>query len=986
MFTLDKKELLKLPRIALIYGDGEYASWKEPIKRSFEIPTTMFADVHASRVKEAFLDKRSQFLLCIVSPGASAQQGADLGEHAGLWVDYLNQGGFLMLFDAETTWLGKLGQRFAVAPRAMDRASIAAIKPRGIRLESRLLANQGCAEGIENLGPWIGEYAGWDPSWEVLAESESGGALGLAQSFGMSKIILFTGLLAKDNLIKIIPVRMLIASASETWFRETAASMYDMKSGLHCSVTLNRKIHVSFLPLICSVNIGSIGNRRIGGHLDIEIQVTRGAETCYRKEYPPKELINGTTLVDNLTIDLSSINDHPIEDGDYSLKAMVSLSDESGKHIQLSEEIEFSVNTREISEIWGELHRMRLATAQELGQLRGAFEGQDANGDPEHQEAVIANASRGMGLVYLLSRIGICYEILENVLGEAVDPGTPFKVKGKITAPVHVNIGAIAELRRVYDECLARMACVPGFTAKVAINARYRLLQALTSRAGSGCVWECKPVSGASAFIQGFGNKTPQESMAIFHNGFCVASASCVVEGKEVKLQKYMGAFKEQHPECEEIGHLGLLVCGSFNHQNAVWHGIMRKDDFVLRASSFSRKGILTIAEHVVDGTPISHDEVAAIAADTWGIMKLDSGLDVGTLLTHVKGSTLILPRGEAMEVGRADAIVKALEFVDVRGEGDASTTAPEKATVLHVDEGVECRAVLKNDGERNALHLQFGKGLGISVREALKFLHLLGKYSSHELAYYVGDLHSHSTLSDGMFNPEDVGIAAFNCFMDFFGLTDHHTIAGSDYLLRASKERGWGVAIIPGCQEVTQLNAHHIAVCARQSIFELVEPEGILAEYDKSGARLKIFAHARQPHPWNESLIQLGSKSGFDSFVCRSEHLAHLDRYRKENIEPAWTESTDADDGCFGSSCRTVVFVEEKAPLMTDICDAVCNAIKWKDCVGISGLGVFGSPALVQLARLIPSLAITRRIFAGRFVNRVRGFLRDRSLDPMGL
>nr|MDO8088898.1 hypothetical protein [Candidatus Sigynarchaeum springense] len=977
MFTLDKNELLKLPRIALIYGDGEYATWKDPIKKSFEIPDTMFADVHVTRVKESFLDKRSQFLLCIIAPAASAQPGIDIGEHAGLWLDYLNQGGFLMVFDAAAAWLGKLGQRFAAVPRIMDKASAAAIRPRGIRLESRLLANQGYAEGAENLGPWTGEYMAWDPCWDVLIESDSGGALALAQSFGMSKVILFTGLLAKENMIKIIPVRMLIASSLETWFREASTSIYDMQSGLHCTVSLNRKVQVNFLPLSCSINVGTLGDRSMAGSIDVKILVKKGAEIRFQKHNATRKLDGCKKVVEDFTIDLLSIKDPPIDDGDYTLKVFVAVIDESGRRVQLSDEIEFPVNSREISEIWGNLHGMKLAVTREILQLKRLFGDRPGNRGVVTKDMGIVDATRGMRLVYLQSRIGICFEIIENILGEAVDPDAPLKVNGKITKAIHVNIGTMAELRRIYQECLARMATVPAFEAPPVKNARYRLLQAMASGPGVECVWECKPVSGASSIIQGFGNRIPQESIAIFHNGFCVASASCIVEGKREKLQKHVEAFKKLHPEHDEIGHLCLVFAGSYEFQNMVWHGIVVKDDFAIRVSSLSRIGIMTVAEHVMDGTPFTRDEVAAIAADTWGIMKLGGGLDWTGLFTLFKGSMLVMPGTTPAQDGEWKVMVKALGFAGVREDRGSLALASEIMTRLHIDEGRECRAGLKNVGDRRELHLHFGKELGMNACEAVKFLYLLDKYIAGGITHFVGDLHSHSTLSDGMFNPEDVGIAAFNSFMDFFGLTDHHSIAGSNYLHRVSKERGWDVMIVPGCQEVTQLNAHHIAACARRSVFELVEPQDILAEYDKSGAMLRIFAHERQPHEWNDETMRLGSKSGFDSFVCRGDHLAYREQYLKENIEPAWTESTDADDACFGSAQRTVVFVDRSTSQNRDVCDIVCNAIKRKDCAGISGAGIFGTPAFVLLARIVPTLAAARETFTERFTRRVRAFVR---------
>ena len=42
---MSRDELMKIPRIAIIHGDPEWAKFMEPIKEAFEIPVTFFKDI-----------------------------------------------------------------------------------------------------------------------------------------------------------------------------------------------------------------------------------------------------------------------------------------------------------------------------------------------------------------------------------------------------------------------------------------------------------------------------------------------------------------------------------------------------------------------------------------------------------------------------------------------------------------------------------------------------------------------------------------------------------------------------------------------------------------------------------------------------------------------------------------------------------------------------------------------------------------------------
>ncbi len=74
---------------------------------------------------------------------------------------------------------------------------------------------------------------------------------------------------------------------------------------------------------------------------------------------------------------------------------------------------------------------------------------------------------------------------------------------------------------------------------------------------------------------------------------------------------------------------------------------------------------------------------------------------------------------------------------------------------------------------------------------------------------WFRGELHLHSTHSDGLWSPTEMAAAARGRHLDFMFLTDHNTVSGIGELREAA---GDTVAVLPG-QELTTFRGHALAL-----------------------------------------------------------------------------------------------------------------------------------------------------------------------------
>lgn len=73
------------------------------------------------------------------------------------------------------------------------------------------------------------------------------------------------------------------------------------------------------------------------------------------------------------------------------------------------------------------------------------------------------------------------------------------------------------------------------------------------------------------------------------------------------------------------------------------------------------------------------------------------------------------------------------------------------------------------------------------------------------------GDLHVHTTASDGLLSPERMVEEAFKRGLSFIAITDHDTVAGVERAVKAGKELG--LTVIPGIELNTDYNGTEMHV-----------------------------------------------------------------------------------------------------------------------------------------------------------------------------
>ena len=97
----------------------------------------------------------------------------------------------------------------------------------------------------------------------------------------------------------------------------------------------------------------------------------------------------------------------------------------------------------------------------------------------------------------------------------------------------------------------------------------------------------------------------------------------------------------------------------------------------------------------------------------------------------------------------------------------------------------------------------------GLYAGSGLRGTNALGVPTNGPRRWFRGELHLHSTHSDGRWTVEEMAAAARERPVDFMFLTDHNTVTGIDALRRAVSGR---MAIHPG-QELTTFRGHALAL-----------------------------------------------------------------------------------------------------------------------------------------------------------------------------
>lgn len=183
----------------------------------------------------------------------------------------------------------------------------------------------------------------------------------------------------------------------------------------------------------------------------------------------------------------------------------------------------------------------------------------------------------------------------------------------------------------------------------------------------------------------------------------------------------------------------------------------------------------------------------------------------------------------------------------------------------------------------------------------------------------YCGDLHAHSTSSDGNLSPVGMVLESMYCFMDFFALTDHNTIDGAMKVSKILSEYGFDYTFLVG-EEITTKNFHFNAYPLEKVI-----------PWDLPAEQIIQLAHQQQAiiqwnHPgWTNSEWEMSridsplTDTGLDAW----EHIPfHYYDWKKQDISPALIGSTDTHDGTFSKPERTIIYSNKISA--KDIVDAI--------------------------------------------------------------
>ena len=105
------------------------------------------------------------------------------------------------------------------------------------------------------------------------------------------------------------------------------------------------------------------------------------------------------------------------------------------------------------------------------------------------------------------------------------------------------------------------------------------------------------------------------------------------------------------------------------------------------------------------------------------------------------------------------------------------------------------------------------------------------------------GDMHMHTTVSDGKASPEEVVVTAVEKGLDFIAVTDHDSFEGAVRAARAAREMGLDLVVIYG-NEVRTSHGDVLVYCPGKVLERVPRDPLELADYAREEGCLAVPAH----------------------------------------------------------------------------------------------------------------------------------------------
>lgn len=189
-------------------------------------------------------------------------------------------------------------------------------------------------------------------------------------------------------------------------------------------------------------------------------------------------------------------------------------------------------------------------------------------------------------------------------------------------------------------------------------------------------------------------------------------------------------------------------------------------------------------------------------------------------------------------------------------------------------------------------------------------------------MTLYCGDVHVHTSWSDGISTPVGLALQALYCGMDFVMISDHNCVDGGLLAARLFDEAGVGFSVVP-CDEVTTAWGHFNAHPVREHISHELHPSEIVKAAHKQGAVIHWNHPGRSDKIWSEWYPAPGKRALLGTAVDAWEHpIPEYIEWKANGLLPAMVGSTDTHGGIFAHSERTMILAPSTQP--DDIADAV--------------------------------------------------------------
>jgi hypothetical protein len=184
----------------------------------------------------------------------------------------------------------------------------------------------------------------------------------------------------------------------------------------------------------------------------------------------------------------------------------------------------------------------------------------------------------------------------------------------------------------------------------------------------------------------------------------------------------------------------------------------------------------------------------------------------------------------------------------------------------------------------------------------------------------FVGDLHMHTTYSDGQRSPIDLMLQAMYCNLDFAVITDHNTIKGALFAEKALNRNGFAFPCIVG-EEISTDFAHFNGYPLKELVpWDIPFPQIVTAVHHQNGV-IQV-NHPGGKSDWSQNIVRNGiTGTGLDAW----EHMPmKYEQWKKAGTLPIMTGTSDTESGFLTTTEKTIILAP--TPTGPDLADAIRN------------------------------------------------------------